>query len=418
MGHITQSALKTILFRKNLRMSEASNKDFSSGEINSIIMGETGVVWSFIWDMASYIECPIDICLGIYYSFRANGWSTIFIVIFQLGFMIYHKNKGERDREKHEKLRQLNDQRSTYTVECLTNIKTLKLYGWEQKFKNKIEGLYQEALEIEDDLEYNWRHRIFDLFEGVCNESMNLVVQGIFIYMGGHFSLSTMVMSGIGLGKIRGNMHHVRHLYNMVRDFQKSTERLMNFYLAPEAQKELVNKVGADELGENSITVKGNFSYGVTPIKDFDEKKREIEKLEKKFEESEKKRIEALPFARRMMEKMKSKPDIKHEIKYAPRTMNQISQLKKIDLSVKKGEFIIIIGKIQSGKSSLMKTLVGELMNIPQQEIDFVGDMERKISYEECRALEDSLLMTSFENKPSPVNIAGSVSYVEQQHWI
>lgn len=49
VGHLTQASLKTILFRKNFRMSEATNKDFSSGEINSIIMGETGIVWDFVW---------------------------------------------------------------------------------------------------------------------------------------------------------------------------------------------------------------------------------------------------------------------------------------------------------------------------------------------------------------------------------
>ena len=85
---------------------------------------------------------------------------------------------------------------------------------------------------------------------------------------------------------------------------------------------------------------------------------------------------------------------------------------------MKKGEFVIIIGKIQSGKSTLMKALVGELMNIPQKELDFIGDEHRKISYQECKALEETLLATSFEGKDAPVSLAGSVTYVEQQHWI
>ena len=45
VGHLTHSSLKTILFRKNFRMSEATNKDFSSGEINGIIMGDTRAIW-------------------------------------------------------------------------------------------------------------------------------------------------------------------------------------------------------------------------------------------------------------------------------------------------------------------------------------------------------------------------------------
>ena len=61
-----------------------------------------------------------------------------------------------------------------------------------------------------------------------------------------------------------------------------------------------------------------------------------------------------------------------------------------------------------------MKTLVGELMNIPQKEIDFIGDMDKKISYQECRALEETLIRTGFEEKDAPVRLAGSVTYVEQ----
>ena len=37
-GHRAHTSLKTILFAKNLRMSNASNKDFDSAEIESIIM--------------------------------------------------------------------------------------------------------------------------------------------------------------------------------------------------------------------------------------------------------------------------------------------------------------------------------------------------------------------------------------------
>ena len=75
---------------------------------------------------------------------------------------------------------------------------------------------------------------------------------------------------------------------------------------------------------------------------------------------------------------------------------------------------MIIIGKIQSGKSSLMKALVGELMNIPQREIDFIGDNTREMSYPECKALEETLIRTSFAGQEAPIRLAGSVTYVEQ----
>jgi len=54
--------------------------------------------------------------------------------------------------------------------------------------------------------------------------------------------------------------------------------------------------------------------------------------------------------------------------------------LKDIDLEIKKGELVIIVGKIQSGKSSLMKTMVSEMLAIPQKEIDYIGDRNRQMN--------------------------------------
>ena len=52
-------------------------------------------------------------------------------------------------------------------------------------------------------------------------------------------------------------------------------------------------------------------------------------------------------------------------------------------MQVKKGDLVIIVGKIQAGKSSLMKAMVGELLSIPQKEMDFIGDRNRDLNEQE-----------------------------------
>lgn len=49
VGHRAHTALKTILFKKDLRMTSATNKDFSEGEVSSVIMGDSNKIWDFIW---------------------------------------------------------------------------------------------------------------------------------------------------------------------------------------------------------------------------------------------------------------------------------------------------------------------------------------------------------------------------------
>ena len=69
MGHRTHTSLKTILFQKDLRMSISTNKDYSEGEINSIIMGDTDKVYEFIQLMPSYLECPFVLICSSYFTF-------------------------------------------------------------------------------------------------------------------------------------------------------------------------------------------------------------------------------------------------------------------------------------------------------------------------------------------------------------
>lgn len=54
----------------------------------------------------------------------------------------------------------------------------------------------------------------------------------------------------------------------------------------------------------------------------------------------------------------------KEEEKKRKRKMDNIVVLKDIDLKVKKGEFVCIIGKVGSGKTSLLKAMIGDLLPV------------------------------------------------------
>ena len=87
--------------------------------------------------------------------------------------------------------------------------------------------------------------------------------------------------------------------------------------------------------------------------------------------------------------------------------------LKDIDIKIKKGSFVVIIGENGSGKTTLLNSMIGELIHIPAQIIEEVGDSKRLIKDGELRYLEDTLLAADFTSK-SPVQIYGSTGYCEQ----
>ena len=68
---------------------------------------------------------------------------------------------------------------------------------------------------------------------------------------------------------------------------------------------------------------------------------------------------------------------------YTPRARKSMINLSDVELEIKKGEFVVVIGEVGSGKSSLMNAMNGEMIYIPQNEINFIGDKNRKLSSEE-----------------------------------
>ena len=54
---------------------------------------------------------------------------------------------------------------------------------------------------------------------------------------------------------------------------------------------------------------------------------------------------------------------------YVPKTNQVVDKvdflnLKEIDLSVKKGEFVCVIGDVASGKSSLLSAIIGDMIYV------------------------------------------------------
>ena len=286
-GHRAHTALKTMLFKKDLRMSNATNKDFSEGEVGSIIMGETGRVWTFIWTMPDYIECPFNMLAACYFTFHYIGWYGFIVVFFTIGQFVMGYFRGSNESEIEKEKREKHDKRMSHINESFHNIKGVKLYGWESKFLEKIEALHQEEVALEDRTLY--RRAVYELIDGALHQFMPLLVYGLYVYNGNALSLSSMVMANTMMGQIQGRIHHMRHLYGEYFRIEESMVRLNSFYFAPEVQRGLIDKKSDEEAGasEYALTVKGSFSWGITSLD-----KEQKDKLQEKARKKEEKRIE------------------------------------------------------------------------------------------------------------------------------
>jgi len=71
----------------------------------------------------------------IYYYVGESVLAGVALWLFRLAFVHHFK---ARKVEHNQKMRDLQDERIQKTTETFMNIKTLKLYGWEEKFSQRI----------------------------------------------------------------------------------------------------------------------------------------------------------------------------------------------------------------------------------------------------------------------------------------
>jgi len=131
LGHMVSTAMKSMLFRKNFKMTGATNKDFTSGEINHIIMGESGRIWTFIWEGPAYIETPFHLIVSSYLVFTYIGWSGLVVFAGMALHWLLSYIRGKTEKAINEKKREFSTERYKYINESFYNIKSVKLFGWE-----------------------------------------------------------------------------------------------------------------------------------------------------------------------------------------------------------------------------------------------------------------------------------------------
>jgi ABC-type uncharacterized transport system ATPase component len=83
--------------------------------------------------------------------------------------------------------------------------------------------------------------------------------------------------------------------------------------------------------------------------------------------------------------------------------------LKKLNLQIRKGDFVCIIGDVASGKSSLLSALIGDLLVLSSQHFQELGDACINDEHTNKIVLEDSRKPIS----EAPITITQDVSYVQ-----
>ena len=421
--------LDTFVYHKLLKVSPSSFiQRATHGEIINFTQVDSEKILWMIEECPQLIVAPFKIISFIYLLFKYFGLSflagfVMLILMFVINIYIY---KGYMIIE--EEMLEKKDDRMKITTETFDNIKLLKMYNWENEFKNKI--LEKRNIEIATGRKALRLAMYNSFFFWLCPILVAVSTIGVYNYYHDSLNISTVIIGLSIFNRLQEPLNQLPESISCLIDASISLRRIEKFIRQPEINEKNVIRGKYDEKGEFAIKIKnGSFTWGIKQKSEEElreeeedeeeeeneikvkekEKKEEIKKIKEKIKnlKEQNKQIDIIelsniesnnnniqyenintnlnintliPINKDLEQNPQiTKDGVNIQIEI-PEDVNFDVTLKNINFEVKPGEIIGIIGEVGSGKSSLLNAILNSLILLNPKECDGIH-INGKIGY-------------------------------------
>ncbi|KAK9451809.1 P-loop containing nucleoside triphosphate hydrolase protein [Limtongia smithiae] len=307
VGMQVKSALVSSIYRKAVVLSGEAKAQSSTGDIVNLMSVDAQRLQDITQNGQVLWSGPFQIFLCLYnlYSLLGNSmWAGVFVMIVMIPTNGYIARKQRALQKAQMKTK---DQRTRLTTEILTNIKSVKLYGWEKPYMDKLSHVRND-LELEN-LKVMGIFSAVSSFLWACAPFLvSCSTFGLFVLTSGIPLSTDIVFPALSLfNLLTFPLAMFPQAITQLVESSVAAGRLQKFLLASELQDNAVQRKDAvTEVGEETVDIRnGTFLWD------------------------------------------------EHG--------NHAPALSKINFSAKKGELACIVGRVGSGKSAFMQAILGDL---------------------------------------------------------
>lgn len=192
--------------------------------------------------------------------------------------------------------------------------------------------------------------------------------------------------------------------------------RIQKFLCCQEINESIVRK-SEDKGSENVVEISQGacFHWGIKP-EDEEKSKKDAEKGHKKVLKERKNEKNLKESEQKLIQSDSTAQGGSSESAQESQTLANFVALRDINLNIKRGEFVCIIGDVGSGKSSLLSSLIGDLLYLPY---DTMHSNQNMILNKEKWLQEHIHREANVDvSSNSPIAVMDTISYVQQVPWI
>ncbi|GAB4850548.1 ABC transporter C member 13 [Ancistrocladus abbreviatus] len=315
-----RSGIMTIIYWKCLHVSLAERSKFSEGEIQTFMSVDAERTVNLCNSFHDMWSLPLQIGLALYLLYTQVNFAFVSGVAITVLLIPVNKWISKLIASATEKMMKQKDERIRQTGELLAHIRTLKMYAWESLFTGwVIETRSSEVVHLST-RKYLDAWCVF--FWATTPTLFSLFTFGLFVLMGHQLDAATVFTCLALFNTLISPLNSFPWVINGLIDAFISTKRLSRF-LASSEHKSVLG-IMDDPLSQSCSSSQTN-----GPLED--------------------------------------KAVVIHEACFSWSTNcieEQCFKLDNVSLSFRKGTFVVIVGEVGSGKSSMLNSILGEMQLI------------------------------------------------------
>ncbi|CAL9030299.1 unnamed protein product [Prunus brigantina] len=306
IGLQVRSLVSAAIYQKQLRLSNSAKMAHSPGEMVNYVTVDAYRIGEFPYWFHQMWTTSLQLCLSLLIIYFSVGLAIVSALIVLILSVLASSPLAKLQHEYQTKFMVAQNRRLKAISEALSNMKILKLYSWETKFKNVIEGLRADELKLISQVLSQKGYHLAVFW------SSPILVSAVTFWtcylLGFELSASNVFTFLATLRNVQEPIRLISDVFGAFIEAKVSLSQIVYFLDAPELENRQIRKESIGVEFEHSILIRSS---------------------EISWDTSAKK-----------------------------------ATLRNINLVVKPGEKVAICGEVGSGKSTLLAAILGEVPRI------------------------------------------------------
>ena len=397
----TKAQLNLLIYDKLLKIPMFNTGKFNEGQIINLFQLDSEAFGDLIIYSTYIIMVPLRVVYSIYllFSFFKLAFIPGIIILIILGiiFAIYGRKQEELQNENMK----ATDERMNITSRAFDMIKIIKLYSWEKIFKDKINKKRENEIEITKK-KLNVQI-IVNTIDWAVEDVLGMVCIIFYNFIYDHMQVDKILTGLFVIGEFVEPLFCLPDFFNYLFEAIVSTRRIQDFLSIKEYDHEQIeylrdkNNIYSIEINhvdfgvEKTIESENNINEEENPDinnnnKLLFPKEIELESIEDNDDVNE--HLVLSTNSKNELLKNSFNLNKKRKLSYNNPKIHKIILLKDINIQIKKGEHIGIIGEVGSGKTCLLNAFINNLQVFTKN------------------------------NSKGNIKLSGKISFVSQNPWI